>query len=154
MAQYQMLFDPYSHRAMAMIYSGFDVLLNPALGEGFGITVLEAQSCGIPAIVTDSTAMREVCGAGWKVKHTPYWSGLRSWMTIPDIDDIHDALEECYAMSPEARERLGVVARKHAEQYDAARVWDEHWLPTMRVIEQRFDSQKPIRIAPRKAVAA
>jgi glycosyltransferase involved in cell wall biosynthesis len=49
---------------MAKIYSAMDVLLNPAMGEGFGITVLEAQACGTPAIVTDFSAMTEVCGGG------------------------------------------------------------------------------------------
>jgi glycosyltransferase involved in cell wall biosynthesis len=44
--QYRMSFEPYSHDTMAMIYSTMDVLLNPAIGEGFGVPVLEAQACG------------------------------------------------------------------------------------------------------------
>jgi glycosyltransferase involved in cell wall biosynthesis len=90
--QYRVVFDPYAPSAMAKIYNAMDVLLNPAMGEGFGITVLEAQACGVPAIVTDFTAMREVCGAGWHVKHQPYWTGLGSWQAIPDVDDIVSAL--------------------------------------------------------------
>jgi glycosyltransferase involved in cell wall biosynthesis len=89
-----------------------DVLLNPAMGEGFGITVLEAQACGVPAIVTDFTAMREVCGAGWHVKHQPYWTGLGSWQAIPDVDDIVSALEECYDRSS-----------RRASQDGAGRPW-------------------------------
>ena len=34
--QYRVLFDPYRTESMAKIYSAFDVLLNPAMGEGFG----------------------------------------------------------------------------------------------------------------------
>ncbi|HMF60996.1 MAG TPA: hypothetical protein VK595_11530, partial [Vicinamibacterales bacterium] len=44
--QYRLMFDPYSQQSMAKIYSAMDVLVNPAMGEGFGIPVLEAQACG------------------------------------------------------------------------------------------------------------
>ena len=60
--QYRYQFDPFGEEYMADVYSSFDVLLNPAMGEGFGLPVLEAQACGVPAIVTDFTAMSEVCG--------------------------------------------------------------------------------------------
>jgi glycosyltransferase involved in cell wall biosynthesis len=61
--QYTLLFNPYSHSDMAKLYSAMDVMLNPAMGEGFGVPILEAQACGTPAIVTDWTAMSEVCKA-------------------------------------------------------------------------------------------
>lgn len=36
---------------MARIYRGADVLLSPSLSESFGMTVAEANACGIPAVV-------------------------------------------------------------------------------------------------------
>src|SRR5262249_26189176 len=59
---YRYQFDPYSDEHLADVYSALDVLLNPSMGEGFGLPVLEAHACGVPAIVTDFTAMSEVCG--------------------------------------------------------------------------------------------
>ena len=59
---YKVNFLPYTPAEMRMIYSGLDVLLNPAMGEGFGIPVLEAQACGMPVIVTDHSAMSR----GWE----------------------------------------------------------------------------------------
>lgn len=152
--QYRVLFNPYSHESMAKIYSAMDVLLNPAMGEGFGVTVLEAQACGVPAIVTDFTAMSEVCGSGWQVKHSPYWSGLNSWQAIPDVDDIADALEECISLSPGQREKMSVGARRHALEYSLPRVLKQHMLPALRVAEQRFARQQPVTIAPRLKAAA
>jgi glycosyltransferase involved in cell wall biosynthesis len=152
--QYRIVFDPYSHESMAKIYSTMDVLLNPAMGEGFGVCVLEAQACGIPVIVTDFTAMTEVCGSGWAVNHTPYWTGMGSWQATPDVDDIADALEECYGRSSALREKMAKAARRHAQEYALPKVFKQFMLPALRAAEQRFSAQRPVQIAPRLKQAA
>ena len=43
--------------AMATWYNGLDVLSLCSYGEGFGLPLIEAQSCGIPVITTDGSAM-------------------------------------------------------------------------------------------------
>lgn len=152
--QYRVLFDPYSHASMAKIYSSMDVLLNPAMGEGFGLTVLEAQACGVPAIVTNFSAMPEVCGAGWHVDWKPYWTGQNSWQATPDVEDIASALEECYGLSTRRRKQLSDAARKHALGYSLERVLKQHMLPALRVAEQRFRDRDPVTVAPRLKAAA
>jgi glycosyltransferase involved in cell wall biosynthesis len=153
--QYRVLHDPYSHQSMAKIYSTLDVLLNPAMGEGFGITVLEAQSCGVPVIVTDFTAMREVAAEGmWRVSHSKYWTGLGSWQAIPDVDDITAALEDCYSMPRKQRQQLSKQAREHAVKYDLQSVFKDLMLPALRQAEQRFSRQNVIQIAPRELKVA
>jgi len=152
--QYRMMFDPYPAATMGKIYSSMDVLLNPAMGEGFGIPVLEAAACGVPAIVTNFSAMPEVCGAGWHVACRPYWTGQNSWMATPDVEDIVKAMESCYRMPQGAREQLSEKARVHALKYDVQRVLEEHWLPALKIIEQRFALQAPVTIRPRLRAAA
>jgi glycosyltransferase involved in cell wall biosynthesis len=152
--QYALKYGPYQPAQMASIYRALDVLLSPSFGEGFGIPVLEAQSCGVPAIVTDYTAMSEVCDAGWKVSHTPYFTGLSSWQAIPDIDAIERALEDCYALNAAARASLADRARRHAETYDVRRVLADFMLPSLRIAEQRFAEREPVTIPSRLAVAA
>ena len=111
------LFHPFTPEEMAAIYSSLDVLMNASMGEGFGLTVLEAQACGVPAIVTDFTAMSEVCGAGWKVGYERHWTDQASWQARPHVEEIVESLEECYALDravaaralrprPRARARL------------------------------------------------
>jgi glycosyltransferase involved in cell wall biosynthesis len=144
---------------MAKIYGSLDVLLNPAIGEGFGVPMLEAQSCGVPVITTDFSAMTEVVAAGWHVRPATgmglgYWSGLNTWQKFPDVDDIQSALEECHALSTKQRIKLGQGARRHALEYDIDKVFKQYMLPALKVVEQRFASQNPVRIAPRQAVAA
>ena len=131
---------------MAGMYSTLDVLMNASMGEGFGLTVLEAQSCGIPAIVTDFTAMREVCGAGWKVGYDRVRTPARSWQAWPKLDELVDALEQCYAAD---RGALSARAREHALAYDVDTVFEEHWLPALAELEQRLEDRQPIRIPAR-----
>ncbi|MDD5527403.1 MAG: glycosyltransferase family 1 protein [Patescibacteria group bacterium] len=44
------------------IFNGADAYILPSLHEGFGITILQALSCGLPAAVSDIPALREVAG--------------------------------------------------------------------------------------------
>ncbi len=45
---------------LAEIYSGSDVLLFPSCTDTFGMVVLEAQCCGLPAIVSDIGGPKEI----------------------------------------------------------------------------------------------
>ena len=90
------------------------MLLNASMGEGFGLTVLEAQACGVPAIVTDFTAMSEVCGAGWKVGYERHWTDQGSWQARPHVEELVESLEECYGLDEAARRELSAQAREHA----------------------------------------
>jgi glycosyltransferase involved in cell wall biosynthesis len=149
--QYRYRFDPLPEEHMADLYSSLDVLLNPAMGEGFGLPVLEAQACGVPAIVTDFTAMSEVCGAGWKVGYDRVRTPLRSWQAWPKVGEIVAALEACFALPEADRRALSIRAREHALRYDVDTVFAEHWLPALAELERRMADRAPVRIPARAA---
>ncbi len=48
-----------SIKELAEIYSAADVFINLSVEETFGLTTIEAQACGTPAIVYNSTALPE-----------------------------------------------------------------------------------------------
>ncbi len=49
-----------SVKELAEIYTAADVFVNPSREETYGLTTVEAQSCGTPAIVYEGTACEEV----------------------------------------------------------------------------------------------
>jgi glycosyltransferase involved in cell wall biosynthesis len=116
---------------MAALYNSFDVLLNPSYGEGFGIPIIEAQACGTPVIVSNWTAMPELVGAGWKVEGEPWYDPHHeAFYLCPSVGHILDALEAACAESGSLREQ----ARAFALQYDADKVTEEHWVPTLEAL--------------------
>lgn len=144
--QYDVIYDPPSAERMAAIYSGFDVLLNPSMGEGFGVPVLEAAACGTPAIVGDFSAMPEVAGPGWKVPGHPVWTGQHSWMQRPSVPALVKALEKAYGMGRHEAEERSASVREHASHYDATRVFNEHMLPALHEVEARLGNRAPVEV--------
>jgi glycosyltransferase involved in cell wall biosynthesis len=146
--QYRYRLDPEGPEHMADLYSSFDVLLSPSMGEGFGLPVLEAAACGVPSIVTDFTAMSEVCGAGWKVGYDRVRTPLRSWQAWPKLDEIVAALEACFAAD---RAALSAQARAHARTYDVDVVFERDWRPALAELDRRMADRAPVRIPARAA---
>jgi glycosyltransferase involved in cell wall biosynthesis len=118
-----------SDEVLAAIYTGMDVLLAPTLGEGFGITVADAQACETPVIVNDFSAQPELLGDGWKVRGQPLWDASQNaWFNTPAVEDIVNALEQAY----ERKGERSPTARKFiVENYDADFVYENMWRPLL-----------------------
>lgn len=129
--------DQYAYRAgfpqqaLAALYTASDVLLGTSMGEGFGIPVIEAQACGTRVIVSDFTAQAELCGDGWKVEVQPFWDHQqRSWFGTPNVRQIVAALESAY----QAERGVSELAVAHGARYEADRVFEQFWVPTLEEI--------------------
>jgi glycosyltransferase involved in cell wall biosynthesis len=118
---------------VAHLYPAFDVLLNPSMGEGFGIPILEAQACGVPVIASDHSAMAELAQAGWLVSGDRWWDALQeSFMICPAVGSIVAALEAAYERRED--QELRDFAVEFARQYDADRVAIEYWEPALELL--------------------
>ena len=53
-----------SDKELAAIYNLASCLLNLSLYEGFGLTILEAQKCGLPVVCSDIAVHKEIGGDG------------------------------------------------------------------------------------------
>ena len=113
---------------LAALYTTADVLLQPSRGEGFGIPAIEAQATGTRVIVSNWTAQPELVGDGWKVGGQPEWDPLQgSWFFQPNVAEIVAALEAAY----DAPRGPSDKAIKFAADYDADKVYAEHWQPIL-----------------------
>jgi glycosyltransferase involved in cell wall biosynthesis len=118
---------------VSVLYQAFDVLLSPSMGEGFGIPILEAQACGVPVIVSDHSAMTELCGTGWLVDGQPWWDELQqSWFHMPFVESIRGALEAAYEARGDGRLRSSAAA--FAAAYDADTISETYWTPVLEAL--------------------
>lgn len=115
---------------LAQQYNAFDVLLNPSMGEGFGVPILEAQACGIPVICSDHSAMTELTHSGWLVSGDPWWDEPQtSFAFMPHLDSIVEALEQAWLRRADREMREAAV--DFAMGYDADRVATTYWDPIL-----------------------
>ena len=123
---------------LANVYRASDVLLAASQNEGFGIPIIEAQSCGCPVITTDFTSMTEITINGIATQPAQrFWSPLDSWVATPDVGAITEALEAIYGWPIyERTERMVDGVRHMRANYD----WDvlvrDWWQPLLLQIEQ------------------
>jgi GT2 family glycosyltransferase/glycosyltransferase involved in cell wall biosynthesis len=112
------------HVQLAALYRSADCFVAPSHGEGWGMPLVEAMACGLPAIATDwggHTAVLDAddCyplrsrGLVPAVSHFPYYDGA-SWAD-PDPEHLGQLLRHVFEHRDEARRRgLRAAARVHA----------------------------------------
>lgn len=124
----------FGNEYLNMVYNAADVMLHLSTGEGFGLPIVEAQAAGCPVIVTDATAMRELCFSGWKVAATPVsfrGDGSARFVPLPasSLQALRNARKR---MSDDVFRRR---AREGALPYHIDSVIEKHMLPILKKIE-------------------
>jgi glycosyltransferase involved in cell wall biosynthesis len=136
--------DQYSYSAgflqpgdIARWYQGLDVLSACTFGEGFGLPILEAQSCGVPVITTDASSMTELNPLGIQVGGEPFWNGVhRGWWIRPSVKEITAAYQAAY----DARENTDRVKLRDwvITEYAADVVAEKYMAPALAELAGRM----------------
>ena len=138
--QYAILSQMIPADGVAQWYNSIDLLSACSEGEGFGLPILEAQSCGIPVVTSDFSAMTELCNSGWTVGGQRHWvGGHESWWTTPNVEEIAERYESAWR----ARDNGDLIdyknrARTFAMDYNADVVTTNYWKPAMAECESRY----------------
>jgi len=113
---------------MAQIMTRTDVLLAATMGEGFGLTALEAQACGTRTVVSNFSAQPELVGDGFLVDVQPSWNPAQAqWFATPLVPSIVEGLEWAYQQGGGHSDK----AAEFAKDYAADKVFDERWVPLL-----------------------
>jgi glycosyltransferase involved in cell wall biosynthesis len=96
------------------LYSAADLLINPSLTESFPTAVIEAMSCGLPCVVTDTGASRDIVGDTGRC------------VRPGSNEALVEAVESLVGSAETPRDSFGVHARRRAiEQFSLTRMVDE-----------------------------
>lgn len=125
------------------VYNGMDAFCLPTRGEGFGIPTVDAQSCGVPVIVSNNTSGPELCKTGWLIdvyERDLRWMMTDAWRHEPQCDAVLERLEEAYAewRDGDAWRAKKAQARERIAEYDWSAVWDKYWEPLWKMLEDRL----------------
>jgi glycosyltransferase involved in cell wall biosynthesis len=138
--------------AMAVTYNAFDVLLQASSHEGFGLPLIEAQACGTPVVAMNATSMTELVPPGHGGLVQPLQqqlTTLMSWVAVPNVGGLAEALEGVHEFPPDEAERGEL--RAWAQQFKWKRIADHYWKP---MLDQVADELKTGHMAWDRAIAA
>jgi glycosyltransferase involved in cell wall biosynthesis len=111
---------------LSAIYAGADWYIQPSLYEGFGLPVLEAFACGIPAIISTGGSLPEITPPG-SINFDPF-----------DRDSMVAAFEKALAVSSDKRQQLIREANNYRKQFS----WDKTARETIGVYQQVLSTQR------------
>jgi glycosyltransferase involved in cell wall biosynthesis len=135
---------------LVKIYNLFDLFVLPTMAEGFGLPILEAQSCGIPVLVTDFSACSELVADRQglvKVKDTIVL-GRNIEQAIIDVDNLVHKMDYMYydwkRRNGAKMKEISEKGRKFAEQLDWKFICSDFNKLLDQVVEKTKDKDKTI----------
>lgn len=145
------IIEPYSEEHMARLYGASDLFWSMTLGEGFGLPLMEAQSCGTPAAITNcSTSPELVGGHGWLVEtnpdyiFVPVWIPTLQYYPVASKKSALTHLGDAYN-NPGKREEYGRKAREFALNYSWNRVMPS-WFKLLEEVKEELDLYREISV--------
>lgn len=123
------------------IYNLFDIYVQYAICEGFGMPQIEAAACGIPIAATDYSAMHDVLKftKGYPIPVRTFFREMETnaERAYPDNTELANILIKFFNQTPTERMQQSIQVRKNTiERYN----WDK----TAKVWENYIDSYTPI----------
>lgn len=114
---------------LCWLYRNAACLVYPSLYEGFGMPVLEAMSCGTPAIAGMGSSFQEI---------VPQGDYPQLLVDPSDSASIANAIQLMHGMTPTHIDALGEVAKKRAQEFS----WTRSAQSMLEIYRRVLDSPK------------
>ncbi len=118
------------------LYSGSDIFVFPSIADTFGMSVLEAQACGLPSVVSDAGGPKEIVLEG-STGFVARANDLEDW--IKKLEYVIDLIDNHFAEYIELKDKS---RRNILENYD----W-ESVLRELTGVEEECYSKRETHIA-------
>lgn len=128
------------NKTLADIVGLFDVYVQMACAEGFGIPVVEAAACGVPTMVVNYSAMEDfpktLNSIPINYLELEKESETGRYFAVPDLDDFNQKLVELLSLPEQIRANIGFKSSQLARQ-------NYSWDKTVDKLIEVFNSVKP-----------
>jgi glycosyltransferase involved in cell wall biosynthesis len=122
-------------QALATIINSFDIYVQYAICEGFGMPQVEAAACGVPIASVDYSAMSDVVRKvnGYPVKINQFFKELetKAIRAYPDNDHLVEILYNYYSLPDFLKEQKRFETRKLTEEHynwdHIAQKWEKYF---------------------------
>ena len=108
-----------------VLYNAADLMVSPTMAEGFGLTLAEAQACGVPVVATDYSAVSEVAAAGVLIPPTGTITNAYAHEWALTDEPAMSAAVERLISKPALRRTIGEAGRRHVARYSWATACDQ-----------------------------
>ncbi|MGQ9642354.1 MAG: glycosyltransferase family 4 protein [Ignavibacterium sp.] len=119
--------------ALNLLYNATDVGINTAQGEGWGLTNFEHARIGVPQVVPNHTACRELfkdTGVTVDIAEWVYGTDMSVRQGIVSVDKVADSLEKLYTdKAYYARVQEDTYQKFSQDTYDWGYIVKNYWMP-------------------------
>jgi glycosyltransferase involved in cell wall biosynthesis len=124
-----------SSQTLSMLMNSFDIYVQYAICEGFGMPQVEASACGVPIASVDYSAMSDVVRkvGGYPVKINQYFKELetKAVRVYPDNNHLVEILHNYLSLPDFLKEQKRFETRKLTEQHynwdNIAKKWEKYF---------------------------
>ena len=127
----------------------FDVQLHPSMTEGFGMLIVESQSCGVPPIINRCTSMTELVDdgkTGWICETgKAWWRNLGGYIHFADVNSLHEKMELSFneLKNDKKRKRIAKRARQNVlESYNIDNIVKNDWTNLLESLQEELLGKK------------
>lgn len=146
-----------SSEQLSIIYNTFDMYIQYAICEGFGMPQVEAGACGIPIATVDYSAMCDIIKKlnAYPIKIKSYFKELetRAIRVYPDNDHLISIINEYLSLPDSIKQKKRIQTRtlteKHYNWDNIAKKW-ESYLDKLDMDGYRSDWSKYAKLQPIK----